>query len=144
MQKFVLTALSALSAVVLFPLFVSASVVEWTFPRLGGCHEGLAFSDGRTGVLVWGGGDEIRLTVGRGDLWDHRGGYDWTPAQSYTNIVDAVLSGDTNRLVSLFRKETPNRGGTAEMIRPLTLTKVRAVFFDNFAQGESLWSLPNC
>ena len=94
----------------LVPLFAFTAVAEpvvWEFPRTASCHEGLAFSDGVTGVLVWGGGDTINLTVGRGDLWDHRGGYDWTPVQSYTNIVDAVLSGDTNRLVSLFRKETP-------------------------------------
>ena len=33
----------------------------------------LEFADGKTGVLVWGGGDTINLTVGRADLWDHRG-----------------------------------------------------------------------
>ena len=88
-------------------LQLTAAPVEWEFPRLGSCHEGMAFSDGVTGVLVWGGGDEIRLTVGRADLWDHRGGYEWTSAQSYTNIVAAVESGDTERLMALFKKETP-------------------------------------
>ena len=86
---------------------LAAAPVEWEFPRLGSCHEGMAFSDGVTGVLVWGGGDEIRLTIGRADLWDHRGGYEWTAAQSYTNIVAAVESGDTERLMALFKKETP-------------------------------------
>ena len=71
-------------------LQLTAAPVEWEFPRLGSCHEGMAFSDGVTGVLVWGGGDEIRLTVGRADLWDHRGGYAWTAEQSYTNIVALV------------------------------------------------------
>ncbi len=85
----------------------NAKLVEWDFPRDSSCHEGLAFSDGRTGVLVWGGGDEINLTVGRGDLWDHRGGYPWTAEQNYSNIVAAVDSGDGNRLLSLFKKETP-------------------------------------
>ncbi len=88
-------------------LQLTAVPVEWEFPRLGSCHEGMAFSDGVTGVLVWGGGDEIRLTIGRADLWDHRGGYEWTAAQSYTNIVAAVESGDTERLMALFKKETP-------------------------------------
>ena len=76
------------------PSAACAATVEWDFPRTGSCHEGLAFGDGRTGVLVWGGGNEIRLTVGRADLWDHRGGYPWTDAQSYTNIVAAQQSGD--------------------------------------------------
>ena len=88
-------------------LQLTAAPVEWEFPRLGSCHEGMAFSDGVTGVLVWGGGDEIRLTIGRADLWDHRGGYTWKPEQSYTNIVAAVESGDTERLMGLFKKETP-------------------------------------
>mgnify|MGYP000352206284 FL=1 len=59
-----------------------ATIVQWEFPRTASCHEGIPFADGRTGVLVWGGGDTINLTVGRGDLWDHRGGYAWTDEQS--------------------------------------------------------------
>ena len=81
--------------------------VTWDFPRLGSCHEGIAFGDGRTGVLVWGGGDEIRLTVGRADLWDHRGGYPWTQEQNYANIVAAIRAGDEGCLLRLFKKETP-------------------------------------
>ena len=85
----------------------AAGRILWDFPRLGNCHEGMAFADGVTGVLVWGGGDELRLTVGRADLWDHRGGYPWTDAQSYTNIVSLWRAGEKDRLLSLFKKETP-------------------------------------
>jgi len=85
----------------------AAFAVSWDFPRTGSCHEGIAFADGVTGVLVWGGGDIINMTVGRSDLWDHRGGYPWLPEQSYTNIVAAVQCGDKNRLYGLFNKVTP-------------------------------------
>ena len=95
----------AIAALAAFGAF--AETVTWDFPRTGSCHEGMAFGDGKTGVLVWGGGSEIRLTVGRSDLWDHRGGYSWTPEQSYTNIVAAVHSGDKDRLYGLFKKDTP-------------------------------------
>ena len=95
----------AIAALAAFGAF--AETVTWDFPRTGSCHEGIAFGDGKTGVLVWGGGSEIRLTVGRSDLWDHRGGYSWTPEQSYTNIVAAVHSGDKDRLYGLFKKDTP-------------------------------------
>ena len=99
----VIYALVALSA----SLFcASAEPVEWGFPRLGSCHEGMAFADGVTGVLVWGGGDTIYLTVGRADLWDHRGGYPWTVEQSYTNIIAAINSGDRDRLCGIFKKDT--------------------------------------
>ena len=97
----------AATAYLFFAMAAFAAPVEWDFPRMGSCHEGIAFGDGKTGVLVWGGGDEIRLTVGRSDLWDHRGGYAWTPEQNYTNIVAAVHSGDKDRLYGLFKKETP-------------------------------------
>ena len=98
---------AAVTALLFSAITVFAAPVEWDFPRMGSCHEGIAFGDGKTGVLVWGGGDEIRLTVGRSDLWDHRGGYSWTPEQNYTNIVAAVHSGDKDRLYGLFKKETP-------------------------------------
>lgn len=89
-----------------------AGTVDWEFPRVGGCHEGMPFSDGRTGVLVWGGGDTINLTLGRGDLWDHRGGYSWTDEQNYTNIVALARAGDKARLTALFAREAPpNWGG---------------------------------
>lgn len=89
-----------------------ATIVHWEFPRTASCHEGIPFADGRTGVLVWGGGDTINLTVGRGDLWDHRGGYAWTDEQSYTNICAAVATRDNDRLKSLFSNEPPpNWGG---------------------------------
>lgn len=86
---------------------LDADVVHWEFPRLRSCHEGVPFADGVTGVLVWGGGDELRLTVGRADLWDHRGGYAWTTDQSYTNIVTLWKGDGRDRLLSLFEKETP-------------------------------------
>lgn len=89
-----------------------AARVEWMFPRERSCHEGLAFSDGVTGVLVWGGGDALNLTVGRGDLWDHRGGYPWFETQSYSNIVSLVQAGRKDELLSLFRNDPPpNWGG---------------------------------
>ena len=97
----------AATAYLFFAMTAFAAPVELDFPRMGSCHEGIAFGDGKTGVLVWGGGDEIRLTVGRSDLWDHRGGYSWMPEQNYTNIVAAVHSGDKDRLYGLFKKETP-------------------------------------
>ncbi len=90
-----------------------AAIVQWEFPRTASCHEGIPFADGRTGVLVWGGGDTISLTVGRGDLWDHRGGYAWTDEQSYTNICAAVATRDNDRLRALFRNDPPpNWGGS--------------------------------
>lgn len=78
------------------------AAVEWEFPRTGNCHEGMAFADGMTGILVWGGGDTINITAGRADLWDHRGGYPWNESQNYTNIIDAARKHDNARLKAIF------------------------------------------
>ena len=80
--------------------------VHWTFPLLRH-QQGLGFSDSVTGVMVWGRGDTLNVSLGRADLWDHRGGYHWTKEQSYTNIVDAIRKNDKARLLGLFRKTTP-------------------------------------
>ena len=95
------------AGIVLSASVLHAELVHWQFPRMGNCHEGLPFSDGRTGVLVWGGGDTVNITLGRADLWDHRGGYPWTTEQSYTNIIEAVRTCDNDRLNALFRNDPP-------------------------------------
>ena len=113
-----------------------AEVVKWDFPRTQSCHEGIPFSDGVTGVLVWGGGDTINLTVGRADLWDHRGGYAWTAEQNYTNIVAAVRSGDEDRLRGLFKKETPKGEPRNPYMLPLGRVVVKLDGDATLARGE--------
>ena len=115
---------------------VLAEPVTWEFPRMGSPHEGLAFADGVTGVLVWGGEDTINLTVGRADLWDHRGGYPWTAAQSYTNIVDALVKKDDARLWSLFDKETPKGEPRNPYMLPLGRVVVKLQGEATLKRGE--------
>ena len=117
-------------------LTVRAAPVEWEFPREGGCHEGLAFSDGVTGILVWGGGDTINLTVGRADLWDHRGGYPWLPSQSYTNIVALVQAGRKDELLGLFKKETPKGEPRNPYMLPLGRVEVKLQGGAELMRGE--------
>lgn len=77
--------------------------MEWHFP-LTQSHQGIPFGNAVTGFLVWGEGRTLKVTVGRDDVWDHRGGYDWHEDQSYTNIVAALQAGDYNRVKQLFRR----------------------------------------
>ena len=103
-----------------------AAPLEWLFPTGDNTpHEGMAFADGVTGVLAWGGGDTLKLTVSRADLWDHRGGYTWTDAQCYTNITDAILKGDKERLLGLFRKVTPPGEPRNPFMLPLGRVEVK-------------------
>ncbi|MDD4016780.1 MAG: hypothetical protein PHV28_02440 [Kiritimatiellae bacterium] len=77
--------------------------VEWSFPR-GSCHEGMPFGNAESGFLVYGGGNTLKITVGRADTWDHRGGYDWNEDQSYTNIAAALQAKDMAKVKTLFRR----------------------------------------
>jgi hypothetical protein len=79
------------------------AVVKWYFP-LTQSHQGLPFGNAETGFLVWGEGRTLKVTIGRDDTWDHRGGYDWNDDQCYSNIVAALYANDLNRLKELFRR----------------------------------------
>lgn len=79
----------------------------WPFP-LPRPHTGPLLGNARLGVLVWGEGDTLRLTLGRADWWDHRNGKPWTDAMSYANIRRFLEAGDEPGIRALF-----NRGNTA-------------------------------
>lgn len=113
------------SFAILSLLAFSAFAIEWRFPRDGNCHEGMAFSDGVTGVLVWGGGDTVKLTVSRGDLWDHRNGSEWTAKQSYTNIIAAILERDIAKCESYFAQSVPPGTPRNPLLLPLGRVVVR-------------------
>lgn len=83
--------------------------VTWTFPRPR-VHEGLPFANGVAGMLVWGEGNTLRVTIGRADLWDHRGGMPWTPAQNFRDLRAALEEGDERRVKSLFAFPDPAPG----------------------------------
>jgi alpha-L-fucosidase 2 len=76
-------------------------IYEWQFP-LPRTHTGMLQGNGTLGLMIWGEGSVLRLTLGRADLWDHRGGLPWTEAQSYANIRDCLEQGDEPRLRQLF------------------------------------------
>ena len=91
------------AAMVLVGAAVERAEMEWHFP-LTQSHQGIPFGNAVTGFLVWGGDRTLKVTIGRDDVWDHRGGYDWHEDQCYTNIVSALYAGDYDRVKSLFRR----------------------------------------
>ena len=100
MTKGILTAAVLLLAGVGFSDFERAEV-KWEFPRET-CHEGIPFGNARSGYLVFGGDNVLKVTLGRDDTWYHKGGYPWTDEQNYTNIVAVLKSGDKAALKALF------------------------------------------
>ncbi len=84
--------------------------LDWTFP-LPRTHTGVPLGNGRTGLIVWGGGSTLRITVGRADLWDHRGGMPWTERQNYHDIRARLEANDEAGIRDLFRPETARTPG---------------------------------
>ncbi|HOS43738.1 MAG TPA: hypothetical protein PK794_08615, partial [Armatimonadota bacterium] len=74
---------------------------DWHFP-LPRTHTGMLLGNGVFGAMIWGEGGVLRVTLGRADLWDHRGGIRWHAAMSYANIRAALEAGDERRLWELF------------------------------------------
>jgi hypothetical protein len=58
--------------------------------------------NGVTGVMLWGEGNCLNLTVGCASLWDHRGGMPWTPAQNFADIRRALEAGDMDEIRRIF------------------------------------------
>jgi hypothetical protein len=90
---------------------------EWRFP-LPRTHTGALQGNGVLGVMVWGEGRVLRVTLGRADFWDRRGGTPFTPAMSFANIRRLLEAGDEPGIRAAF-KSAGGREGVPE--RPTLL-----------------------
>lgn len=73
----------------------------WHFP-LTRAHAGIKMGNTGTGLLVWGGGRELILSLGMNTFWDHDGGAEWHEGQTYTAIRKALEAGDEKALKAIF------------------------------------------
>ena len=81
----------------------------WDFP-LPRTHTGMLQGNGLLGAMIWGGDRVLKITLGRADLWDHRGGLPWTEKMSYGRIRACLDAKDEAGLRELF-EHPPNRPG---------------------------------
>ena len=91
------------------PKTAKRDFTTWTFPRPR-VHEGIPFANGVSGALAWGEGRILRVTLGRADLWDHRGGMPWTAAQNFRDLRAALEAGDEARVKEMFAYPPPAPG----------------------------------
>ena len=78
-----------------------ARTYDWYFP-LPRTHTGMLQGNGTMGVMIWGEGSTLRVTIGRADFWDHRGGLHWHEGINYARIRAALESGSDAELNDLF------------------------------------------
>jgi hypothetical protein len=105
---------------------------DWDFP-LPRTHTGILQGNGTMGAMVWGEGSVLRITIGRADLWDHRGGMPWTEKMSYANIRACLEAKDEKGLRELFER-TQNAPG--EPARPSVIPIGRVEI--DFGTGSEL------
>ena len=124
------------------------TTLDWTFP-LPRTHTGVPLGNGRMGLLVWGSENRLYLTIGRADLWDHRGGMPWSPDQSFQNIRSLLEENNEQGIRELFRpaqdapKGTPSRPtvlpfGRLKIVlkHSCTLTRATLLLGDGMVQVE--------
>lgn len=87
-----------------------SEMIHWEFP-LPRTHTGILLGNARLGAMIWGEGRNLRVTLGRADLWDHRGGMPWTEKQNFADIRRCLESGDEPALRALFVTATENTPG---------------------------------
>ncbi len=80
-----------------FQLNLQAPIDKW--------DEAIPLGNGLTGGLLWGGGNEIRLSLDRGDLWDLRAHPGFTaPGFTYETVRRMALAGLTDSLNKQYAK----------------------------------------
>lgn len=78
---------------------------DYDFP-IRGPHSGVPVSNGTQGLLVWGEGHLLKITVGRAGFWDHRGGTAFTSAVRYPRLRAMLEAGQESELGALFESTT--------------------------------------
>ncbi len=95
----------------------------WDFP-LPRTHTGIPLGNAITGLLIWGEGRTLKITVSRADLWDHRGGLEWTEKQNFTDIRACLEANDEPGLRALFKTDTEDVPGQPERPSVLPLGRI--------------------
>jgi len=79
--------------------------LSWKFP-LHRTHAGILQGNGMMGIIIWGAGNLLNITVGRSDFWDHRGGLTFTEKHSFENIHRILESHDCEKMEKLFETDS--------------------------------------
>ncbi|MCK5844402.1 MAG: hypothetical protein KAG97_06820, partial [Victivallales bacterium] len=83
---------------------------DWIFP-IGSCHAGIPLGNATMGLEVWGCGELLKLTIGRADFWDRRGGMKWSSKQNYRDIRDCLERNDEAGIKEIFASDTEKAPG---------------------------------
>ncbi len=75
--------------------------LTWQFP-LPRPHTGVLLGNGTQGIMVWGGGRTLHLTISRLGFWDHRGGNEFSAKTTYADLKTKLQAGDKAGITAAF------------------------------------------
>jgi hypothetical protein len=104
------------------------NLLLWQFP-LPRTHAGALIGNGVQGLMIWGSGNQLNVTIGRAGFWDRRGGNDIFKNTTYEQVRDLLYAGDEDGLRTVFGMDVepepgkPGRphqigGGRLEIVLP--------------------------
>lgn len=76
----------------------------WSFP-LPRTHTGIVLGNGTQGLMVWGGGSRLNITVGRAGFWDHRFGNAFSSRTTFRQVRRLLEAGDEAGIRAAFARE---------------------------------------
>ena len=77
---------------------------------------GAMLGNGITGELLWGEKNTLNITLGCGNLWDHRGGMAWSKEQNFPAIRAALEAGDKGEIKRIFAPDRSSGVGRPSLI----------------------------
>jgi hypothetical protein len=97
----------------------------------------MLLGNGTFGAMVWGGENVLRITLGRSDFWDHRGGIEWPEERTWKRVLACLEKGDEAGLRRLFYREEPVPGMTARpSVLPIGRWDIRFAKSFHLATGK--------
>jgi len=81
----------------------------WPFP-LHRTHTGIPLGNGRLGALLWGEGSTLKITFGRTDFWEHRGGKPWKAEMNFPLLRRLLEEGNEPEIRRIFSDEAAGPG----------------------------------
>lgn len=114
---------------------MALSTARWEFP-LPHVHTSMLLGNATTGLMIWGQDNRLKITIGRADLWDHRGGMQWTAKQNYVDIAKHLVANDEPSLRSLFVTDTEKQIGQPERPSIIPVGRVDLLLADDVKLHE--------
>jgi len=117
-------------------------LMRWNFP-LPRTHTGILIGNGVQGLMVWGGGNQLNITVGRSGFWDHRGEKDFLTQTTYGEVKNLLLRGDMQGLRRVFSMDEKAEEGMPSRPYQIGGGRIEIIFPEGWKVSQGILDLTN-